>query len=99
MRPRSWPRTPPTTPCSSPDKEALVRPAFDRYFSTSGLFGTVADGERFVSRLDDMGVDEVACLVDYGVPAADVLESLEHVALLAERTPGAREADRLIAIR
>ncbi|MBA3989751.1 MAG: hypothetical protein H0X54_01740 [Propionibacteriales bacterium] len=46
-----------------------------------------------------MGVDEVACLVDYGVPAADVLESLEHVALLAERTPGAREADRLIAIR
>jgi len=70
--------------------EVLVRAAFDRYFSTSGLFGTVADGERFVSRLDGMGVDEVACLVDYGVPAADVLESLEHVAMIAERTPGAR---------
>lgn len=81
------------------DKEALVRAAFDRYFSTSGLFGTVADGERFASRLAAMGVDEVACLVDYGVPAADVLESLEHVALLADRTSGAWEAEGLIAIR
>ncbi len=80
------------------DKEALVRAAFDRYFSTSGLFGTLADGERFVSRLEAMGVDEVACLVDYGVPAADVLESLQHVAMLAERTSGAREAERRLAV-
>ena len=81
------------------DKEALVRAAFDRYFSTSGLFGTLADGERFVAKLEAMGVDEIACLVDYGVPAADVLESLEHVARLAGRTSGPREAERLITVR
>ncbi len=76
------------------DKVALVRSAFDRYFSTSGLFGTVADAERFVSRLAAVGVDEVACLVDYGVPAPDVMESLEYVAALGRRTAaGARPRD------
>lgn len=81
------------------DREALVRAAYDRYFSTSGLFGTVADGERLATSLSAIGVDEVACLIDYGVPAAEVLDSLEHLALLAERTCGAREAERLIAVR
>lgn len=80
---------------SEHEKEALVRAAFDRYFSTSGLFGTVADGERFVTRLDSMGVDEVACLVDYGVPAPDVMASLEYVAALAGRTAAGAQTGKL----
>jgi len=62
------------------DKEFLVAMAFERYFTTSGLFGTVADAEQFVSRLEAMGVDEVACLIDYGVPPDEVMRSLRYLA-------------------
>jgi hypothetical protein len=67
------------------DKEFLVAAAFDRYFTTSGLFGTVKDAGRTVSRLAAMGVDEIACLIDYGVPQAEIFRSLQHVAELNER--------------
>lgn len=74
-------------PASLPerDQEFLVRAAFERYYTTSGLFGTVADGAQIVSRLEAMGVDEVACLIDYGVPHDDVLDSLTYLARLNER--------------
>jgi natural product biosynthesis luciferase-like monooxygenase protein len=62
------------------DKEFLVAHAFDRYFNTSGLFGTVADGAATVARLRAIGVDEVACLIDYGVPTDEVLRSLDLLA-------------------
>jgi natural product biosynthesis luciferase-like monooxygenase protein len=62
------------------DREFLVAHAFERYFSTSGLFGTVADGVQTADRLRAIGVDELACLIDYGVPADEVLRSLDHLA-------------------
>jgi natural product biosynthesis luciferase-like monooxygenase protein len=67
---------------SERDKEFLIAHAFDRYFGTSGLFGTVADGAETVRRLAAIGVDEAACLIDFGVPHDDVLASLGHVAEL-----------------
>jgi natural product biosynthesis luciferase-like monooxygenase protein len=65
-------------PSSLPDrdKEFLIAHAFDRYFSTSGLFGTVSDATGMVRRLAEIGVDEVACLVDFGVEPEEVLRSL-----------------------
>jgi natural product biosynthesis luciferase-like monooxygenase protein len=61
------------------DKDYLIRQAFTRYFSTSGLFGTVDDGAAMVERLAAIGVDEVACLIDFGVPADEVLASLQYL--------------------
>jgi natural product biosynthesis luciferase-like monooxygenase protein len=61
------------------DKEFLVARSFDRYFSTSGLFGTVADGAEMVRRLAAIGIDEIACLIDFGVPQEEVLRSLRHL--------------------
>ncbi|SBT65713.1 natural product biosynthesis luciferase-like monooxygenase domain-containing protein [Micromonospora sediminicola] len=74
------------------DRQLLVRHAFDRYFTTSGLFGTVADGVAVVERLRAVGVDEIACLVDFGVPHDDVLGSLRHLAELRGRTAAAERA-------
>jgi natural product biosynthesis luciferase-like monooxygenase protein len=68
------------------DKEFLITHAFDRYFDSSGLFGTVADGAAMVDRLAAIGVDEIACLIDFGVTRQDVLESLRHLAELRRRT-------------
>jgi len=36
-------------------------------------------------KLEVIGVDEIACLVDFGVAKADVLASLEHLVVLKER--------------
>jgi natural product biosynthesis luciferase-like monooxygenase protein len=68
------------------DKEFLIGHAFDRYFTTSGLFGTVDDGVETVGRLSAIGVDEIACLIDFGVPHDEVFRSLEYVAELRRRT-------------
>ena len=47
--------------------EAILDFAFERYFEDSGLFGTVDDGVARVESLKRIGVDEVACLIDYGI--------------------------------
>lgn len=47
------------------DVDFLVDRSFDRYFETGGLFGTVDDAMATVRRLADIGVDEVACLIDF----------------------------------
>ncbi|MFG1610419.1 MupA/Atu3671 family FMN-dependent luciferase-like monooxygenase [Actinoplanes sp. NPDC049265] len=58
------------------DKEFLIARSFDRYFSTSGLFGTVDDATEMVRGLARIGVDEVAGLVDFGVADDEVRRSL-----------------------
>jgi natural product biosynthesis luciferase-like monooxygenase protein len=59
------------------DKRALTELAFEHYFENASLLGTVERSSRMVDRLERIGVDEVACLVDFGVDAASILESLE----------------------
>lgn len=61
------------------DLEFLVEHAFDRYFDTGGLFGTVEDGMRVLERLNRIGVDEVACLIDFVDDTDAVLRGLDYV--------------------
>jgi natural product biosynthesis luciferase-like monooxygenase protein len=67
------------------DVEFMVRRSFDRYFDNGGLLGTVPKAERTVERLRDLGVDEVACLIDFGLPVKTVLAGLEHLDRLRQR--------------
>ena len=64
--------------------DALVAQAFDRFFETSGLLGTPEHCADIVDRLKLIGVDEVACLVDFGVGHDAVLDSLEQLAVAKE---------------
>ncbi|WP_020672466.1 MupA/Atu3671 family FMN-dependent luciferase-like monooxygenase [Amycolatopsis nigrescens] len=61
------------------DLEFLVTRAFDRFFDTSGLFGTVADGVGTLAGLSAAGVDEVACLIDFVGDTDIVLSSLDYL--------------------
>ena len=70
---------------SSNELDSLLEHAFERYFETSSLLGTPEKCHRLVAALADAGVDEVACLIDFGLDAADTLESLEHLARLRQR--------------
>jgi natural product biosynthesis luciferase-like monooxygenase protein len=66
---------------SAEDLDALLDHAFERYFRTSGLFGTPAQCAEVVDQLRKIDVDEVGCLMDYGVPSEVVMR---HMPLLAE---------------
>ncbi|GAB1510341.1 MupA/Atu3671 family FMN-dependent luciferase-like monooxygenase [Actinophytocola sp. KF-1] len=69
-----------------PDDEltALVDRAFDRFFSHAALLGTPEDAVAVVERLAAADVDEVACLVDFGVDEDAVLASLPLIAELRD---------------
>jgi natural product biosynthesis luciferase-like monooxygenase protein len=58
------------------EMDAVLDFAFQRYFETSGLFGTPAGCQEMVGRLKEIGVDEIACLIDFGVDTDEVLTSL-----------------------
>jgi natural product biosynthesis luciferase-like monooxygenase protein len=66
------------------DRETIMAAAFEHYFENNTLMGTPARCSRVVERMLEAGVDEAACLVDFGVDADDVLESLDHLNELRE---------------
>jgi len=59
--------------------DAVIDLAIDRYFESSGLFGSPETVTAVLDTLVDVGVDEVACLVDFGLPPQDVLDGLHWV--------------------
>jgi natural product biosynthesis luciferase-like monooxygenase protein len=61
------------------DLEDLVSQAFERYFETSGLFGAPRSCLDRIRQLEAAGVDEIACLIDFGVDADLVIRSLERL--------------------
>lgn len=63
----------------SADTDFLVERAFERYFNESGLLGSVPKAQRIVERLRGTGVDEMACLIDFGLPNSEVLDGLKHL--------------------
>ena len=59
--------------------DALVAYAFNRFYETSGLCGTAESCLEMLDRLKAVGVDEVACLIDFGIDFESVLSSLHHL--------------------
>ncbi|HEX9729017.1 MAG TPA: MupA/Atu3671 family FMN-dependent luciferase-like monooxygenase [Gemmatimonadales bacterium] len=70
---------------SPEDLEALLEFAFQRYYETSGLFGTPERCLEMLATVSEMGIDELACLVDFGVDPERVLKHLYHLNRLRER--------------
>lgn len=74
--------------------------AFENYFQSSTLMGTPGKCARLIERLAAKGVDETACLIDFGVDADAVLASLvqlneltEHSAAVERTETRAKEED------
>src|SRR6202023_338959 len=60
--------------------DLLVARAYQRYVAAgAGLIGTPDSCAATVERLRLLGVDEVACLIDFGVAAEQVLANLPHL--------------------
>jgi natural product biosynthesis luciferase-like monooxygenase protein len=61
---------------SAEEIDTILDFAFDRYFSTSGLFGTVDSCLDMLRRCSAIGVTEIACLLDFGVETDRIMQSL-----------------------
>ena len=57
--------------------DALVSYACNRLYENSGLCGTPARCLRMIEQLRQAGVDEIACLIDFGVDFDSVMASLQ----------------------
>jgi natural product biosynthesis luciferase-like monooxygenase protein len=60
--------------------------AFERYYRMSGLFGTPETCSERILELEKAGVNEVACLIDFGVDTKSVLKGLNALYWLQEKT-------------
>jgi natural product biosynthesis luciferase-like monooxygenase protein len=68
-----------SAPLLPDEMDALLDHAFARYYGTSGLFGTPERCLAMVDRLSEAGVDEIACLIDFGIAPDTVLDHLRHL--------------------
>ncbi len=66
------------------EREDLLAYAFERYFQTSALFGTPDTCVEMVTRLKEIGVDEIACLIDFGVDVDLVITALHFLKKLKD---------------
>jgi natural product biosynthesis luciferase-like monooxygenase protein len=70
------------------ERNDLYEFAFERYFESSGLFGSVEKALPLGRSLREIGVDEIACLIDFGVAPALVLQHLPFIEQLKSRLLG-----------
>ena len=57
-------------------EEALLEHAFERYYKGSSLLGSVESLQPMLDKLELLDINEVACLIDFGVETDCVLEHL-----------------------
>ena len=82
------------------DRAALLNHAVVRYLDGRSLIGTPRECAKTATQLADIGVDEIACLVDFGPSSGEALASLSEIARLQDglrhegrRTVGGARAD------
>ncbi|MEM6684208.1 MAG: MupA/Atu3671 family FMN-dependent luciferase-like monooxygenase [Bacteroidota bacterium] len=66
------------------DMDTVINMAFDRYYHSSGLFGTPTSCMSKVKMFKSIGIDEIACLIDYGIDETVVLDNLQNISKLSE---------------
>ena len=69
----------------SADREALLELAHDHYVERASLIGTPDSCARLLRSLERAGVDEIACLVDFGVAPEAVRAGLLHLDRVRQR--------------
>ncbi|WP_164013945.1 non-ribosomal peptide synthetase/type I polyketide synthase [Pyxidicoccus trucidator] len=67
------------------DVDTLLDHGVERYVEDGGLFGTPDSCGPVVEKVRGLDVDEVACLIDFGVEVEATLEGLRHLDTLRGR--------------
>ena len=74
-------------------QRAVLDHAFDRFAETAALFGSPETCLAKVEHFKSLGVDEIGCLIDFGVPTDTALESLDELAALMRWSNPSRYPD------
>lgn len=69
---------------SEDDKAFLLNAAYERYTKGNALIGDIQSCTEVIQNLKDIGVNEVACFVDFGVPPEKMKEYLPNVVKLSQ---------------
>jgi len=79
------------------EMDAILEFAFLRYFDDSGLFGTVEEAIARVDQLSAIGIDEIACLIDFGIAREVAFEALKPLAEVVAAVKARRPVELPIA--
>jgi natural product biosynthesis luciferase-like monooxygenase protein len=63
----------------------MLEYAFERYYQKTGLMGSTETCAKMVEAVAEIGVDEIACLIDFGLPFETIMGGLEHLDQLRRR--------------
>ena len=69
-------------------KADILEYAFERYYQKAGLMGGVQSCAGMVRAVADAGADEIACLIDFGLPPEKIIDGLETLNQLRRGAPG-----------
>lgn len=64
---------------SAADRHAILHSMADRYIATRSMIGTPTEAVSVCRRMHAIGVNEIACLVDFGLPPGYVLAGIEEL--------------------
>nr|WP_186811651.1 MupA/Atu3671 family FMN-dependent luciferase-like monooxygenase [Paenibacillus xylanexedens] len=62
--------------------DQLIEIAFERYWNSAALFGTEDSVREFIGKLHQIGVTEIASLVDFGLNHEEIMEGLVKLSSL-----------------
>ena len=66
------------------DQDVVLEHGFKRYFDSNALFGTPESCMELISTLKKIGVNEIACLIDFGVETQTTLDALNGLSRLRD---------------
>lgn len=69
---------------SDEQKEELFDFAFERYLQERSLIGDMEQCQTMLNKVKEADVNEVACIIDFGLSSESVLASLERLNQLRE---------------
>lgn len=58
------------------DVDGLLEFAFERYYNNNSMLGSVEKCVEFADTLKEAGVDEIGCLIDFGIDESTVMKHL-----------------------
>lgn len=79
---------------SEADRNRVIEFAYEKYVRTHSLCGTIEQCADRAAALQAVGVDEIACLVDFGVLAETALGGIYRIAALQHELRGQTNAHR-----
>lgn len=65
---------------SSPEMQSLLEAVFEHYFEQNSLLGTPEKCISVIEKVSAAGVNDLACLVDFGLDHETTMEGLRHLA-------------------